>query len=122
MQSLHQLEDVTRIVQKFLLGRGDLDDLAAVHKTIKLWSSIRDRVRLEKAMEERERSLIEGVEWAGLESILLRMFPLENLADKINKSLTKRNDSADAELTEGGPSVTIASSQPRPGEWTVTPQ
>lgn len=49
------VDDATRIVQKFLLGRGDVSDLSAICATIDVWSSMKSRVALEKSMERQER-------------------------------------------------------------------
>ena len=44
--ALRDLEDATRIVQKFLLGRGDASDLSAMSACISIWAAIRSRIAL----------------------------------------------------------------------------
>ena len=51
LQSLGDMEDASRIVQKFILGRGDATDLSAIHSTILIWASIKRRIELEKNMK-----------------------------------------------------------------------
>lgn len=97
MQALGDVEDATRIVQKFLLGRGQPSDLSAICSTIDTWTSIRNRVGLEKDMERQERSCLEDEEWASLDALMRRMSDLHELASKIDTVIVR----TDTTTTEG---------------------
>ncbi|KAI0961363.1 hypothetical protein AcV7_000482 [Taiwanofungus camphoratus] len=97
VQALGDVEDATRIVQKFLLGRGQPSDLSAICSTIDTWTSIRNRVGLEKDMERQERSCLEDEEWASLDALMRRMSDLHELASKIDTAIVR----TDTTTTEG---------------------
>lgn len=90
LQALSDMEDASRIVQKFLAGRGDANDLAAIHATILIWSFIKKRFELEKFMESKEKHAIDENEWASLDALISRMSGLRELADKIGIALRRR--------------------------------
>jgi DNA mismatch repair ATPase MutS len=92
-KSLSNVEDATRILQKFLLGRGDAGDLSAINQTIAIWSSIQKRIDLERFMEIQERGKINQEEWTSLESLMTRMNNLTNLSQRISASITRGDDS-----------------------------
>ncbi|KAL0575036.1 hypothetical protein V5O48_006937 [Marasmius crinis-equi] len=85
---LSRAEDAGRIVQKFLLGRGDPSDLLSLSAGIKTWGSIVERVRLERRMEAREQANFNrSQEWSSLDSLLSRMADLEQLASRIGSAI-----------------------------------
>jgi hypothetical protein len=84
------MEDASRIVQKFILGRGDAGDLSAIHSTILIWASIKKRFELEKRMESKERGAIAENEWASLDVLMSRMRDLHVLANRISMALYHR--------------------------------
>lgn len=86
---LTHAEDATRIVQKFLSGRGDASDLSAIHGTVGVWAAIKDKVALERQMEAQERNGVNDDEWASLDTLIGRMNDLQQLADRIAMSLQK---------------------------------
>jgi DNA mismatch repair ATPase MutS len=88
-QLLSNIEDVSRIVQKFLLGRGNANDLSAINQTIVGWSSIQKRIELERDMAIKERGSIRHEEWASLDSLMARMNDLTNLSLRISTSITR---------------------------------
>jgi DNA mismatch repair ATPase MutS len=91
------MEDASRIVQKFILGRGDAGDLSAIHSTISVWESIRKRVELEKKMEKKERGAIVESDWASLNALMSRMSDLRELANRISMALRHKVDVAEDE-------------------------
>jgi len=91
------MEDASRIVQKFLLGRGDAGDLSAIHSTILIWVSIKKRFELEKKMENKERGAIVENEWASLDALMSRMSDLRELANRISMALRHRVDVVEKE-------------------------
>lgn len=89
------MEDTSRIVQRFLIGRGDTSDLAAIRSTILLWSVIKKRFDLERKMEQSEKGVIDDKEWSSLNALLHRMSDLSSLAGRINLAIS-RAPAADA--------------------------
>lgn len=99
LQALSDMEDASRIVQKFLVGRGDASDLAAIHATILIWSSIKKRLELERLMESKEKYAIDENEWTSLDALLSRMTDLHELAEKIGLALRRRVEREDDSTT-----------------------
>lgn len=85
---LKEVDDIRRICQRFLLGRGDFSDLVAIHSTIQTWVSLKKRFQHEKIMED-----IEAVDspdangWTTLGALFLRMNDLTSFFDKINNAI-----------------------------------
>ncbi|KAG2077084.1 hypothetical protein BDR04DRAFT_1125514 [Suillus decipiens] len=86
-QFLDEVEDTTRIVQRFLLGRGDPGDLVSISKTINVWSAIRKRLELEKQMESSERGFLLSEDWLSIDTLVCRMADLQDLESRINLAL-----------------------------------
>jgi hypothetical protein len=97
VQALSDMEDASRIVQKFIMGRGDASDLSAIHSTILVWGSIKTRIELEKKMEKTERGIIAEDEWASLDVLMSRMSELRELRMRIGMALRPRIDGAEDE-------------------------
>ncbi|KAH9081821.1 muts domain V-domain-containing protein [Lactarius deliciosus] len=55
-ERLRGIDDVTRTVQKFLLGRGSTSDVAAISTAISTWSFIKGRILLERELQLREQN------------------------------------------------------------------
>ncbi|KAG1783726.1 muts domain V-domain-containing protein [Suillus placidus] len=72
-QFLDEVEDTTRIVQRFLLGRGDPGDLVSISKTIN--------------MESSERGFLLSEDWSSVDALLCRMADLQDLERRINLAL-----------------------------------
>ncbi|KAI0094596.1 muts domain V-domain-containing protein [Irpex rosettiformis] len=87
VQALGQLEDATRILQKFLLCRGSASDLVAICATIDGWSAIKSCFELEKEMELRERGRLEDEEWASIDTITSQIDGLQGLASRIRAAV-----------------------------------
>lgn len=121
MHSLRELEDVTRIVQKFLLNRGDLDDLIAVQQTITTWKSIKSRLELEESMELQERGTLQDQDWDSLKALLSHMSSFEELANRITNSLSRRSDTAEG-INEDDVGSTPSPLQSGAREWSISPQ
>ncbi|EPQ60899.1 hypothetical protein GLOTRDRAFT_30591, partial [Gloeophyllum trabeum ATCC 11539] len=85
--TLNGLEDTTRLVQKFLSGRGDAHDLSSISSTISTWTSITNRLDLEKQMEEAEHASISIEGWTSVDLLVSRLHNLQHLADRINGAL-----------------------------------
>lgn len=84
---MDEVEDTTRIVQRFLLGRGDPGDLVSISKTINVWSAIRKRLELEKQMESSERGFLLSEDWSSVDTLLCRMADLQDLESRIKLAL-----------------------------------
>jgi DNA mismatch repair ATPase MutS len=112
-QFLEEVEDTTRIVQRFLLGRGDPGDLVSISKTINIWSAIRRRLELEKKMESLERGFLLSEEWSSVDALISRMADLQALESRINLALqdTETADESDAEDEGGDDNCTLADTE-----------
>ena len=86
LELLGRTEDASRIVQRFLLGRGDSNDLSAISSAISIWSDLRARVAHERQMEIEENGKY-NKEWASMDALMLRMIDLDDLAKRINMSI-----------------------------------
>lgn len=92
VQDLGEIEDTTRIVQRFLLGRGQPSDLAAIKNTIQTWAGIKGRVALERNMEVRERGVIDEDEWSSIDALMHGMHNLDHLVGMIEKAMPGADD------------------------------
>jgi DNA mismatch repair ATPase MutS len=121
-QLLSNMDDATRIVQKFLLGRGNTYDLSALNQAITAWSSIRQRIKLERRMEAKERGVIEQEEWDSLDSLMTRMDDLASLSLRISASIT-RGDPYDIqeEEAEGSldPAISLSAEIMQGMKWSI---
>ncbi|KAK7463796.1 hypothetical protein VKT23_005735 [Stygiomarasmius scandens] len=86
---LKKSEDAGRVVQKFLLGRGDANDLLALTTSIRLWADIQRRVSHEREMEIQERPNFNPDEWSSLDILMSRMVQLETFSERIGKALNQ---------------------------------
>jgi hypothetical protein len=85
--ALDNTEDVTRIVQKLVLGRGEPSDLLAIRTTVSKWSAIQRRVEHEKAMEKLERNGADAEEWLSIDALMARMSNLDGLSRRVSSAL-----------------------------------
>ncbi|KAL5535471.1 hypothetical protein ACEPAF_3565 [Sanghuangporus sanghuang] len=136
IELLKGAEDAMRISQRFLLGKGGVDDLVSIRNTIGTWKAIQNRVILEK---ECEKSESEGNyspdDWRSLDHLMNRMTDLSGLAEQIESAIdpgeiekeeNASDESEDKELLVPGP---LSSDGPKflslPGtdlRWTIKPQ
>ncbi|KAJ3870122.1 muts domain V-domain-containing protein [Lentinula novae-zelandiae] len=86
---LAKAEDASRIVQKFLLGKGDPSDMLALTATVNIWSGIQQRVNHEREMEYLERRSFSASEWVSLDTLMNRMVNLEDLAQRISLAVER---------------------------------
>jgi len=96
-QLLSGAEDATRIIQRFLLGRGLPSDFSSLNSSIITWISIGNRLNLERKQELKERGQLSVDEWSCVDTLLGRMNNLANLSVRITASLTRTDLSADLE-------------------------
>lgn len=82
-QLMNDVEDTSRVVQKFVLGRGNVGDLSSICLTIKVWTSIKERIEQERAIERAKLENPLSDEWAGVDALLERMTDLGPLATRI---------------------------------------
>ncbi|KAJ4486390.1 muts domain V-domain-containing protein [Lentinula aciculospora] len=120
---LAKAEDAGRIVQKFLLGKGDPSDLLALTSTVNIWSEIQWRVSHEREMESLEQRSLAAPEWASLDMLMNRMNNLQDLAQRISLAVEAPTSSHLDELQ--GPSFEVneedsdlnADTNPLRAEW-----
>ncbi|KAG8969288.1 DNA mismatch repair ATPase msh1 [Tulasnella sp. 425] len=88
---LKQTEDATRIVQKFTLGKGDVDDLRAIRDTIRIWDALHNRIQAERPDTAAVSLSTQAVaDWEALEAIASQMNSLLPLAERIDSALEDR--------------------------------
>ncbi len=130
VQSLRDAEDATRIVQKFLLGRGSFQDMTAICTTVDIWSSLKERILMEKRMEGRDNDHIGDAEWASIETLMERLSDLEWLANRVRAALVPRETALlDDEVHSDEPSISpmspVSTPDPRNAlgiiDWTIRP-
>jgi hypothetical protein len=98
--ALADIEDIGRIVQRFIMGRGDPSDLLAVNRTIRTWSAIIDRFKEERAMEVVERNRLHESDWTNIDTLISRMTDLQDLSTRITMALDEYSSSSDPILSE----------------------
>lgn len=112
------------------MGRGDANDLLAISSTINVWTSIRDRILLERQMEL-QRSLDLGSDWTSLDALVARLTDLSDLARTIDQASVRREYdntplSEEEDTTEtariGSVTSTILSTSGVQGGWTIKPE
>ncbi|KAH0838474.1 muts domain V-domain-containing protein [Lanmaoa asiatica] len=105
---LQDSEDVCRIVQRFLSCKGEPKDLLAINRTIQVWTSIRKRIELEKAMERPKRDGVRGEDWSSVNTLLSKITSLHDLSTRITLALegvefqASSDEFAEGESAEGG--------------------
>lgn len=120
-RALGNSEDASRIVQKFLLGRGDSSDLLSINTTIRVWSAIKKHIDDERYMESKERSDFNDGEWTSLDALMSRMTDLRDLSSRIGMALEKggltkegtrisdiardKEEAVDTEIEQGSPKI-----------------
>ncbi|KAJ6574843.1 muts domain V-domain-containing protein [Mycena capillaripes] len=124
-------EDAGRIVQRFLLGRGDPGDLHAVNTTIHVWTALRTRIvqeRKQEALEAAERQVaFEDAHWTSLDALVTRMSDLHELSTRIGGALKQRDPGRDTTVIEDD-EPDIGSDIPKAGwkvgnnNWTIKPE
>ena len=124
-------EDATRVLQRFLLGRGLPSDLSSLNSSIIAWISISRRFTLEREQELRERGELNVDEWSCVDTLLGRMKDLTELSVHISASLTRADLSAEHEPEPGevegvtsdpdSPTAEINSTS-GVAKWTIRPE
>jgi len=84
---LRGIDDVARVLQKLLLGRGNTDDVVAISTAISVWSFVRTRLSLERKLHTKEGDRNLEREWAAIDALLLQMEDLRELERKIQASM-----------------------------------
>lgn len=114
VRALEDVEDIGRLSQKLLLGRGDINDLIAMGKTMHVWSNIKSRIKQEKKLEMSERSDFKDEDWNSIDALMSRMSSLDNLANKILNAIEDSSPEGTRSIEEqdDAPSVTTGSEIP----------
>ncbi|KAH9004188.1 muts domain V-domain-containing protein [Lactarius hatsudake] len=120
-ERLRGIDDVTRTVQKFLLGRGSTSDIAAISTAISTWSFIKGRILLERELQLREQNNHLDPEWASVDALTLRMEDLTELARKIQTALDSATTQGSSETFEED--AILAQEQWQQGHrWSINPE
>lgn len=105
-QLLSGAEDATRILQRFLLGRGLPNDFSSLNSSIITWISINERLMLEREQELKERGQPIADEWTSVGILLGRMKNLTDISVRITASLTRTDLPVGLEPEEGEEATT----------------
>ncbi len=133
LELLGRTEVASRIVQRFLLGRGDSNDLSAISSAVSTWSDLRARVAHERHMESEENGKYNKEEWASMDALMLRMVDLDDLAKRINMSIRAADPETSPEplgpnvVPEADETLTINESPTKIDasvvrKWTINPK
>ena len=132
--ALASVEDIGRIVQRFIMGRGDPSDLLAVNRTIRMWSTVVKRFNEERTMEAAELTQLHEADWASIDSLVSRMVDLRDLSKRIAMALDDdySSSSGDSSTSEdlqanddklaNAPPNNADSTLWRYGKWTIKPE
>ena len=113
---LSDVEDVSRIVQRFILGRGEPSDLASIHSSISIWGKLKARLQMEQRRELRENGEDVQCDWASVNTLLSKMTDLSQLSGRIASALHLGDDQARAANTDAEDSVESPDAS-RSGVW-----
>jgi len=102
---LKRIEDASRIVQKFLLGKGDTDDLLAIKYTINVWSQMKKMIELEMSMKTNQG--VDDNMWKNLQLVMGRFKDLEALSSAIDSAvdenaLRRKDEAVEEEASSVG--------------------
>ncbi|EJD04012.1 uncharacterized protein FOMMEDRAFT_106414 [Fomitiporia mediterranea MF3/22] len=137
IELLKGAEDAMRISQKFLLGKGSVDDLVSIRSTIAIWTALRNRISLEKDFERRESGeKFMAEDWQALDQLMNKMANLSGLAQRIELAIDVKSDQQNETITEesesnvpleqdqaAAPEVSKFLSLPGvDAKWTIKPQ
>ncbi|KAI9511745.1 muts domain V-domain-containing protein [Russula earlei] len=116
---LRGIEDVTRVVQKFLLGRGNAEDVAAISAAISIWSSVRSRLSFEQTLNSKKRDGNSEREWASIDALISRMEDVSELERKFQASMDCASIrlGSSPETAEGGTTFQELSSGDKWQQW-----
>ena len=122
-ERLRGIDDVTRTVQKFLLGRGSPSDIAAISAAISTWSFIKGRILLERELEARKEL---ELEWASVDALTSRMKDMSELARKIQTAFDSATVHGSPETFEEDPILSREQSSDEKWQqgyqWSINPE
>lgn len=84
---LRGTDDVARVLQKFLLGRGNTEDIVAISVAISVWSFVRTRLSLERKLHTKNGDRNLEREWAAIDALLSQLEDTPELEKKIQASM-----------------------------------
>ncbi|PPQ69068.1 hypothetical protein CVT25_004244 [Psilocybe cyanescens] len=91
---LNEVDDVGRLCQRFLLGRADFGDLAAIRTTINFWASLKNICAQEMATEQIESPGNHRFgEWNSMDALLHRLTNLDELSERISTAIVLDSNS-----------------------------
>ena len=132
-EMLKEAGDVIRVTQRFLLGRGDVDDLLSIQRTIDIWKTIKDRILFEQTMETQERrSQTSQGDWTGLLSLLSKLKDLSNLSVRISLAVEGKEGGSkstaiddafeEADIDVGSDSTITRTVEMARSKWSIRPE
>jgi DNA mismatch repair ATPase MutS len=123
---LRGVDDVARVVQKFLLGRGNTDDVLTIGTAISVWSFVKSRLSLERKLHSKEGDHDSEREWACIHALISQIEDLPGLERKIQASMDPTRLGSSLESTEEdtiSPQELSAEDKWQLGHrWTINPE
>lgn len=125
---LKEMDDVTRLCQRFLLGRADFSDVIGIKTAIGTWDTLKRNCENEKLLEGAENRLPPySSEWASVESLLHRMNNIGDLYDKISQAVIVNCDSTElwlgeSTMMENEDSNNEISNAAKSKKWSINPR
>jgi hypothetical protein len=128
------VDDVSRLCQRFLLGRADFNDLISMNAAIGTWATLEQSCKNERCMEVIERHLAPHAdEWDSVETLFQRMTNLAELSERISQAVIDSSDSSELpigeevtsklNLTEEGDIETQSSNlENQDKKWSINPR
>ena len=113
---LSEVEDVSRIVQRFILGRGEPSDLASIHSSISIWETVKVRLQTEQRYELQENEDVQ-TDWTSVNALLSKMNDLSGLATQISSFLHLGEDQVRTPDTDAEDPVVELPDASRNGVW-----
>ncbi len=84
---LEKIDDTSRLLQKFLVGRGSPSDLIAISGTIRTWTKILAILDAEQRMDVEEQKVHNPRDWLSINALVSRMHALTELSQTIDSAL-----------------------------------
>jgi len=85
---LKRADDASRIVQRFLMGKGESIDFSSLNTTMGIFHEVQRRINEEKSLELIERGSISEADWQSLDSLCSRFADLSTLSERINMAVS----------------------------------
>jgi len=101
VECLRRMGDAARVMQRFTLGKGDIDDLLLIKQSVGVWKEIKRRIALERRITSNGTKVALQENWAYLDSLVGRISDFSRLETRIELAVNSRQ--IDGEKLSGEP-------------------